>query len=390
MIPADLSRAVVRAVRRAVEAGELDGPAPGRVVVERTRPGGVGEYASPVALRMGRGAEGARVLAKALALEPGVATVDVTGPGFLNFTLAPLSATELLRDLSERPERYGCGPALGEAVRGGREQVVRGAVARIREGQGFPREEGEAKVAPVARRDGDVFARYGAAAAVWAMVVVPGRETPVFGDGLLAQTEENEGFRVRYAHARARALARNARDLGFHAEPGDIAAPGDVAGPGDPAAPGVADAPSVAGEPSAVAAPGIAAEPSDVAASGMAAAPSVAASGNAAASGDAAGPSGGAAALRDPAAPAAAVLLRALADHPLALEAAAYHRAPERLARHLVGVADALLDFQYQVLPLGDEKPSAAHRARLALAEAAGAVLAGGLALLGIDAPDSL
>ncbi|MFF4369825.1 ArgS-related anticodon-binding protein NrtL [Streptomyces sp. NPDC001594] len=315
MIPADLSRAVVRAVRRAVEAGELDGPVPGRVVVERTRPGGVGEYASPVALRMGRGAEGARVLAKALALEPGIATVDVTGPGFLNFTLAPLSATELLRDLSERPERYGCGPALGEAVRGGREQVVRGAVARIREGQGFPQEDGEAKVAPVARRDGDVFARYGAGAAVWAMVVVPGRETPVFGDGLLVQTEENEGFRVRYAHARARALARNARDLGFHAEPGDVGGLGD----------------------------------SD-----------------------------------------AVALLRALADHPLALEAAAYHRAPERLARHLVAVADALLDFQYQVLPLGDEKPSAAHRARLALAEAAGAVLAGGLALLGIDAPDSL
>ncbi len=42
------------------------------------------------------------------------------------------------------------------------------------------------------------------------------------------------------------------------------------------------------------------------------------------------------------------------------------------------------------VLPRGGEKPSAAHRARLALAEAVGAVLAGGLSLLGIDAPDHL
>ncbi|WP_439959871.1 DALR anticodon-binding domain-containing protein, partial [Streptomyces griseorubiginosus] len=42
------------------------------------------------------------------------------------------------------------------------------------------------------------------------------------------------------------------------------------------------------------------------------------------------------------------------------------------------------------VLPRGAEKPSAAHRARLALAEAAGAVLAGGLSLLGIDAPQHL
>ncbi|MFJ8208746.1 ArgS-related anticodon-binding protein NrtL [Streptomyces sp. NPDC096033] len=309
MIPADLSHAVVHAVRRAVEAGELSGPVPGRVVVERTRPGGVGEYASPVALRMGRGAEGALVLAKALALEPGIATVDVTGPGFLNFTLAPLSAAELLRDVHARRERYGCVEVRTEAVGGARGEVVRGAVVRIREGQGLPGEGEGLSVAPVARRDGDVVARYGAAAAVWAMVVVPARETPVFGDGLLVQGEENEVFRVRYAHARARALTRNAADLGFHGEPGDVDAP---------------------------------------------------------------------------------ALLRALADHPLALEAAAHHRAPERLARHLVVVADALLDFQHQVLPLGDEKPSAAHRARLALAEAAGAVLAGGLALLGIDAPHFL
>lgn len=284
----------------------MDGPVPARVVVERTRPGGVGEYASPVALRMGRGAEGALVLAGALAREPGIATVDVTGPGFLNFTLAPLSAAELVRDVRERPERYGCAPALSEAVGGDREHVVRAAVARIRAGQGFPREDAGTAVAPVARRDGDVRARYGAGAAVWAMLAVPAKETPSFTDALLVQGEENEFFLVRYAASRARALTREAGRLGFRAEPGD------------------ADAPA---------------------------------------------------------------LLRALADHPLALEAAAHHGAPERLARHLVAVADALLDFQHQVLPLGDEKPSAAHRARLALAEAAGAVLAGGLALLGMDAP---
>ncbi|MCZ9341604.1 DALR anticodon-binding domain-containing protein, partial [Streptomyces sp. TRM76130] len=64
--------------------------------------------------------------------------------------------------------------------------------------------------------------------------------------------------------------------------------------------------------------------------------------------------------------------------------------APDRLARHLVTVADAALPLLPAVLPVGDEKPSAAHRARLALAAAAGAVLAGGLSLLGIDAPDHL
>ena len=80
-------------------------------------------------------------------------------------------------------------------------------------------------------------------------------------------------------------------------------------------------------------------------------------------------------------------LLRALAEYPHALGRAAHHRAPDRLARHLVVTADAFLAVQHTVLPLGDEKPSAAHRARLALAEAAGTVLAGGLSLLGISAP---
>ena len=87
----------------------------------------------------------------------------------------------------------------------------------------------------------------------------------------------------------------------------------------------------------------------------------------------------------------AALAPRPLADHPRVLAAAAPHRAPDRLARHLVAVADAFLAFQDTAsLPSGDEKPSAAHRARLALAEAAGTVLAGGLSLLGISAPEHL
>jgi arginyl-tRNA synthetase len=87
-----------------------------------------------------------------------------------------------------------------------------------------------------------------------------------------------------------------------------------------------------------------------------------------------------------------AALLTVLGDHPAVLEAAARLRAPDRLARHLEHTAEAFLRFQEsgRPLPLGDAKPSAAHRSRLALAEAAGAVLAGGLSLLGIGAPDRL
>ncbi|WP_063784267.1 DALR anticodon-binding domain-containing protein [Streptomyces sp. SBT349] len=60
--------------------------------------------------------------------------------------------------------------------------------------------------------------------------------------------------------------------------------------------------------------------------------------------------------------------------------------------RRLVAVGDAFLETERAraTLPVGDEKPGAVHRARLALAQAAGAVLADGLHRLGISAPDHL
>ncbi|UQX02997.1 ArgS-related anticodon-binding protein NrtL [Streptomyces sp. RerS4] len=323
MTPADLSRAVVRAVRRAVEDGELAGPAPARIVVERTRPGGVGEYATPVAFQLAKGtphrpADVARELASRLAGEPGITRVEVTGPGFLNFTLAPRPAADLVREVLGRGLRYGYAEDAYEATAastpapGPRERAVRETVDRIRASQG----QGPAapRVAPLAHRDLDAPARYGADAARWAMLATPARETPQFDASLLVQDESNEFFLVRYAFTRVRALVREARRLGCEGEVGEAG-----------------------GEP----------------AHGQR-------------------------------------VLALLGEYPLVLEAAAFHQAPERIARHLVAVADALLDFQYAVLPIGDEKPSAAHRARLALAEAAGTVLAGGLALLGIAPPDSL
>ncbi|MBL1065320.1 arginine--tRNA ligase [Streptomyces sp. 7-21] len=58
----------------------------------------------------------------------------------------------------------------------------------------------------------------------------------------------------------------------------------------------------------------------------------------------------------------------------------------------LTAVGDALLETERErpALPCGDEKPQAAHRARLALAQAAGTVLAGGLHRLGVCAPELL
>ncbi|MGW1196025.1 ArgS-related anticodon-binding protein NrtL [Streptomyces sp. NPDC002536] len=81
-------------------------------------------------------------------------------------------------------------------------------------------------------------------------------------------------------------------------------------------------------------------------------------------------------------------LFAALADHPRIAAA----RDAARLARHLERLADAFLRWQADcpVLPRGEEKPSAVHRARLAVAEATGKVLADGLHQLGVTAPAHL
>ncbi|MFE5210636.1 ArgS-related anticodon-binding protein NrtL [Streptomyces sp. NPDC056600] len=332
MTPVELSHTVLRAVRSAVDEGELAVAVPETVKIAPPGPGGCGDYATNVAMRLagpaGRPApEVAEVLRTRLMRVSGVRDIAVTGPGFLNISLeGDVDAALVRRVRAEGGLAYGRGDAfagrtvtlrVAEEVRA---QVIAEVVGRLIEGQG-----GVAEVVVVEdARDADIRpvpapadpARLGPAAARWALLHPAPHDRPTLGDEHLAQRESNPLFRVRYAHARARAASRNATQLCHAAEPGPVD--------------------HGAGEPLA--------------------------------------------------------LLRELADHPRVLAQAARAHAPDRVARHLVGVADATLEFLTYgaVLPTGEEKPSAAHRARLALAEAAGTVLAGGLTLLGIDAPDHL
>ncbi|AWT45489.1 MULTISPECIES: ArgS-related anticodon-binding protein NrtL [Streptomyces] len=398
MTPVELSRTVLHAVRRAVDEGELRVSVPERAVVTVPGPGGCGDYATNIALQLARPAgqpprRVAEVIRTRLAQADGVAGVEITGPGFLNIRLAGAAAAELVARILREGLAYGHGDALAGHVLvlrvpyEIRAEVVADAVARIARSQGARADveheppglrrsmrpapadtdadadadtdeqdpgppvnlrttvdapvgaHGERDPAPADGEDGEqapgprvtqatqvtqvtqVTLRptptptdptpLGPDAARWALLHPAPHDRPRISDEHLVQRESNPLFRVRYAHARTRALHRNAADLGFESRP-------DTLGDEEP------------------------------------------------------------------------VLLRLLADHPRILTAAATHRAPDRLARHLVTVADAVLPFLPTVLPRGAEKPSAAHRARLALAEAAGTVLAGGLTLLGIDAPDHL
>lgn len=349
--PADLSRTVLHAVRRAVDEDALRAPVPARVRVERTRPGGSGDYACAVALQLagpaGLPARGvAEILRERVVGAPGIGRVEITGPGFLNFTIdASADGAARVREVLAQGIRYGWGAECAGQVhqlhhrREVRGAVVAGAGAKLLRAQGAlvrviceeapdpvwarlgvtvdayghpPAPLTEVRPVPAAATAGELLQRLGADAARWGLLRAAGHDRAALGDELLVQGEANGLFHVRYAHARARALTREGARLGVTgAYEQDVHAP---------------------------------------------------------------------------------ALHAALADHPGVLAAAARHRAPDRLARHLETVAHAFFDFHDACppLPVGDEKPSAAHRSRLALAEAAGTVLAGGLSLLGISAPEHL
>ena len=85
-------------------------------------------------------------------------------------------------------------------------------------------------------------------------------------------------------------------------------------------------------------------------------------------------------------------LLRALADFPRVVTSAAELREPHRVARYLEDTAAAFHKFydSCRVLPMGDEEPGAIHVARLMLVDATRTVLANGLRLLGVSAPERM
>jgi arginyl-tRNA synthetase len=85
-------------------------------------------------------------------------------------------------------------------------------------------------------------------------------------------------------------------------------------------------------------------------------------------------------------------LLRALAEFPRVVAAAAQLREPHRVARYLEDTASAFHKFYEacRVMPQGDEEPSDLHRARLLLVAATKTVFANGLGLLGVSAPERM
>jgi arginyl-tRNA synthetase len=85
-------------------------------------------------------------------------------------------------------------------------------------------------------------------------------------------------------------------------------------------------------------------------------------------------------------------LLRALAEFPRVVATAAELREPHRIARYLEDTASAFHKFydSCRVLPRGAEEVEPVHKARLTLVGATRTVLANGLDLLGVTAPERM
>ncbi|SFO93810.1 arginyl-tRNA synthetase [Amycolatopsis arida] len=85
-------------------------------------------------------------------------------------------------------------------------------------------------------------------------------------------------------------------------------------------------------------------------------------------------------------------LIRTIGEFPTVLRKAAELREPHRVARYLESLASAYHKFYdvARVLPQGDEEATPLTHARLALCEAARQVLANGLSLLGVSAPERM
>ncbi|MCR6712779.1 MAG: arginine--tRNA ligase [Demequina sp.] len=118
MTPEELTATILAAIEAGVADGTfaIDGDI-GEVRVERPRQRDHGDWATNVAMQLGKRAgltprEFAEKLAALLEAEPGIESLEVAGPGFLNIRLRADAAGELARGIVEFGEGYGSGESL--------------------------------------------------------------------------------------------------------------------------------------------------------------------------------------------------------------------------------------------------------------------------------------
>ncbi|MDR2257409.1 MAG: arginine--tRNA ligase [Arthrobacter sp.] len=117
MTPEELSAALVRILNALASDGRVSVEIPETVRVERPKNREHGDWATNIALQLGKKAgmnprEFAQLVADELAKEPGVSKVDIAGPGFINITLDAAAAGELAKAIVEAGAAYGTNESL--------------------------------------------------------------------------------------------------------------------------------------------------------------------------------------------------------------------------------------------------------------------------------------
>ena len=184
MTPASLSDAVLAAARSVFAARRLDGAAlPERTSVERPRNPEHGDYASTIALQLAERVavaphELAAAIAEELGRQPGIKSVEVAGPGFLNIRLDVAAAGALARDIVLAAGEYGHTDRLTVSADPQMEHAVGRDAARY------------------------ALARYSS-------------DSAIDIDLLTRATPDNPVYYVQYVAARTASVARNAAEVGL-------------------------------------------------------------------------------------------------------------------------------------------------------------------------------
>lgn len=123
MTPEQLSQAIVEALTTLEANGRVvlaDG-VPATVHVERPKNRDHGDYATNIALQLGKKAgmnprEFAGILAEALTSNPGISAAEIAGPGFLNIRVAAGAQGEIARIVLAAGEKYGHREPVGTKI----------------------------------------------------------------------------------------------------------------------------------------------------------------------------------------------------------------------------------------------------------------------------------
>ena len=113
----ELSAQILELVVAAIAKGEITGTAPDSITLDRPKNRDHGDYATSIALQLAKSAgkqprEVAEILQGAISQLPGVSSVDIAGPGFINITLNRSNQAELVRTILSAGKNYGSGSSL--------------------------------------------------------------------------------------------------------------------------------------------------------------------------------------------------------------------------------------------------------------------------------------